>query len=85
MDTSKEQESFAPGDQLHIPYFKSVLLSGFKGQSHEIFCNRIFHQSVHSGSIRDVHGPFDFFFFFNKVIALLKRLPSPRTSLIGPE
>ena len=38
------------------------LLKYLKGQSHEIFCTRFFHQSVHSGSIRVVHGPFFFIF-----------------------
>ena len=32
-----------------------------KGQSHEIFCTRFFHQSVHSGPTRDVQWPFKFF------------------------
>ena len=39
------------------------------------FVPSFFHQSVHSGPIRDVHGPFLFFFIFHRVIALLKRLP----------
>ena len=46
-----------------------------KGQPHEIFAPSFFHQSVHSGPIRDVHGPFYFVLLFHRVIALLKWLP----------
>ena len=51
---------------------KQFLLSltlPLKGQSHEIFCTQFFHQSVHSGPIRDVIGPF--FLLLYRVIALL--------------
>ena len=39
------------------------------------FVPSFFYQSVHSGPIRDVHGPFYFFLLFHRVIALLKQLP----------
>ena len=52
-----------------------ALVTPLKGQSYEIFAPSFIHQSVHSGPIRDVHGPFYFFLLFHRVIALLKRLP----------
>ena len=42
---------------------KGKTFFSLKGQSHEIFCTQFFHQSVHSGPIRDVLGPFIFFCF----------------------
>ena len=35
-----------------------ILTATLKGLSHDIFCTRFFHQSVHSGPTRDVLGPF---------------------------
>ena len=39
------------------------------------FAPSCFHQSVHSGPIRDVHGLFYLFLLFYRVIALIKQLP----------
>jgi len=54
---------------------KKIITLSLKGQSHEIFYTQFFHQSVHSGPIRDVHGLFYYFLLFHRVIALLKQLP----------
>ena len=45
-----------------------------KGQSHEIFVPGFFHQTAHSGPIRDVLGPFLILANFHRVIGVLKRL-----------
>ena len=47
--------------------YKNIIIP-WKGQSHEIFGTQFFHQSVHSGPSRDIHGPFYFFCFFIELL-----------------
>ena len=56
-------------EDAHLEQGSLVLrLPPLKGQSHEIFWTRFFHQLAHSGPIRDVLWPVQFFCLFIELL-----------------